>query len=237
MLHRDHLQRCQVVAVVGGACAIREHQAFVAAVVRLSHRGVNADVRGDATEDNVLDTLGAEDHVKIRGVEGALTRLVDDGLVGKRGELGDDVPTIFATHEDAAAGALVTNALAVGANLAGSPSLVGREVSQVRAVALTGVHDVVACFTHGVHDLSDGLDGLTSQGNVVAHFVHVATDATEVRLHVDDNQGGVLGLHVPIVGPAVARSAVRGWKGRPCLFCFWVEGASGERRVATTETR
>ncbi len=54
-LHRHHLQRGQVVAVVGGAGAVLEQQALVAAVVGVAHRGVHADVGGDAGEDEVGD--------------------------------------------------------------------------------------------------------------------------------------------------------------------------------------
>ena len=47
-LHLDHLQGSQVVSVVRCPCTIREHQAFITAVIRLSHRGVNADIGGNA---------------------------------------------------------------------------------------------------------------------------------------------------------------------------------------------
>src|SRR5207248_544037 len=47
-LHLDHLQRMLVVALVGRAAAIVQQYAFEAAVVRLAHGGVDADVGGNA---------------------------------------------------------------------------------------------------------------------------------------------------------------------------------------------
>jgi len=41
------------IARIGGAGAVREHQAFVAAVVRLAHRRMDAHVRGDAREHDI----------------------------------------------------------------------------------------------------------------------------------------------------------------------------------------
>ena len=48
-------ERRRVVAEVGGAAAVLEQQALEAAVVGLAHGGVDADVGGDAGQDEVVD--------------------------------------------------------------------------------------------------------------------------------------------------------------------------------------
>ena len=77
-LHGDHLERGQMVPVVGRAGAVREQQTFVAAIVGVAHGRVDADVGRDAGERDVLDALAMEQQVQIGGVERTLPRLVDD---------------------------------------------------------------------------------------------------------------------------------------------------------------
>ena len=60
-------------------------QAFEAAVVRLAHRGVHADVRGDAGQDQVRDAPRAQDQFEVGRAERALAGLVDDDLARQRG--------------------------------------------------------------------------------------------------------------------------------------------------------
>lgn len=79
-LHLDHLERMLVVALVGRAAAIVQQHAFEAAVVGLTHGGVDADVGGDARKNDVLDAADAQDQLKIGGAERTLAGLVDDGL-------------------------------------------------------------------------------------------------------------------------------------------------------------
>ena len=140
-LHLDHLDRCQMVAVVGGAAAILQHQAFEAAVVGLAHGGVDADIGGDAGEDDVFDAALVEDQFQVGGAERALAGLVDDRLAFDRVEFGDDVPARFAAHQDAAAGAGIADA---GIDAARAPALVGGQVGKVGPVALARVDDGVA---------------------------------------------------------------------------------------------
>ena len=85
-----------------GAHAVLEHEAVVAPVVGFAHRGVDADFRRHAGDDELLDAAVLQDRVKVGGVEGALARLVDDRLAGLRVELGDDVVARLAAHQDAA---------------------------------------------------------------------------------------------------------------------------------------
>src|SRR5438445_358571 len=64
-LHLDHLDRRQVVAVVGRPAAILQHHAFIAAVIGLAHGGVHADIRGDAGQHDILDAALVEDQLQI----------------------------------------------------------------------------------------------------------------------------------------------------------------------------
>src|SRR5882757_3497367 len=54
-LHLDHLDRGQMIAVVGRTAAILQHHAFIAAVIGLAHGGVDADIGSDAREHDVVD--------------------------------------------------------------------------------------------------------------------------------------------------------------------------------------
>ena len=62
------------------------------------------------------------------------------------GQLGDDVPTLLAADEDTAARTRVADA---GADLPGTPALVGGQIGQVGAVAFAGVDDGVAQLSQG----------------------------------------------------------------------------------------
>src|SRR4051794_11983743 len=72
-LHLDHLQGGEVVVVIGGASAILEQQALVAAVVGLAHGGVDTDVGCDAGEHQVGDAGGPQAQVEVGGIERAFT--------------------------------------------------------------------------------------------------------------------------------------------------------------------
>ena len=77
-LHLDHVERGEMVLDLGRRAAIRQQQALVAAVVGVAHRGVHADVGGDAGEDDVADALRLQHQFEVGGEERALARLVDD---------------------------------------------------------------------------------------------------------------------------------------------------------------
>src|SRR5260370_1242576 len=70
--------------------AIGEHDAAVAAVVRLPHAGVDADLGGHAANEQILDPVPGQEGIQMGLVEGALARLVDDRLAGNPRELGHD---------------------------------------------------------------------------------------------------------------------------------------------------
>ena len=65
---------------------------------------------------------------------------------------------------------------------------------------LTGMHDVKSSrpshCQHGPNWLNRG----TSEGQVVAHLVHIATTAAEVDLHINYQQHRIFWTHIPIKG-------------------------------------
>src|SRR5205085_10093215 len=154
-LHLDHLEGGQMIAVVGRAAAILEQHAFEAAIVRLAHGGVDANVGGDAGENEVADLPRPQDELEIGGAEAALAGLVDDRFAGKRRKLCDDLPAGLAAHQDAAARARIADA---GTDLLRAPPLVGRQVGEIRPVALAGVDDLIMFGAHGGEHAADRLD-------------------------------------------------------------------------------
>src|SRR5579871_205154 len=204
VLHLHHLDRRRVVAGVGGRAAVLEQQTLVAAVVRLAHGGVDADVRGDAGQDQVGDPPLAQDEVEVRRAEGPLPRLVDDRLSRPRRQLGDDVPPRLAPDQDAAAGSRVADAdPLVAGRPPRAPALVGGQVGEIRAVPLARVDDRVAARAHAGQDASDRLDAGARQTDVVAEQIDVAALAAEVGLHVDHHQRRVLAPEIAVPGPGI----------------------------------
>ena len=65
-----------------GADAVGGHEALVAAVVGLPHGGVDADFRGDAGDDELLDAAVLQDGMQVGGPKSAFAGLVDDRLAG-----------------------------------------------------------------------------------------------------------------------------------------------------------
>src|SRR3984957_3265471 len=120
-LHLDHLQRRQMIVVVRRGATIFEQKALKAAVVRLAHRRVHADVCRDTSKDKIVDAARAHHECEMGRAERAFTRLVDDRLSGQRLQFVDDIPTRLATHKDASAWSLVADA---GADSLRAPALV-----------------------------------------------------------------------------------------------------------------
>ena len=69
-----------MIVVVCGAGAIRKNQTLVATIIGLTHRGMNADIRGDAGQNEILNSLLPQEHIEICRVKGTLPRLVNDRL-------------------------------------------------------------------------------------------------------------------------------------------------------------
>src|SRR5260370_22705747 len=87
----DHLQAHGLELWKVGSHAVFEHEAVIAPVVGFAHRGVDADFGRYAGDDELLDAAALKDCVEIGGEEGALARLVDHRLAGRRAELRHDV--------------------------------------------------------------------------------------------------------------------------------------------------
>ena len=81
-----------MVSYVRRRAAVREEQAFIAAIIRVPHGGVHAHVGRDPREHDISNPALAEHHVEVRCVKRALAGLVDDGLAVDRPKLGDDLP-------------------------------------------------------------------------------------------------------------------------------------------------
>src|SRR5712671_360956 len=82
--------------------AIRYDDAFVAAVVRLTHRGIHADFGGNPADDQLSDVAVLQHRVEVGGVKGALPRLVNHRLARQRIKFGDDVVPGLAAYQDPA---------------------------------------------------------------------------------------------------------------------------------------
>src|SRR5471032_896336 len=111
-----------MVALVGGAGAILEDQALEPAIVGLAHRGVYADIGGDAGQHDIVDATRAQHQLEIGSAERALARLVDHRLALFRRQFRDDFPARLAAHQDAPARAGIADART---DLPRAPALVG----------------------------------------------------------------------------------------------------------------
>ena len=199
-LHLDHLERMVVISLVGRPAAILEQQAFETAVVRLAHRGVHADIGGDAGEDHILDCAQSQHQFEIGGAERALARFVDDRLVFFRSEVGDDVPARLAAHQDEAAWPRIADA---GADPTRTPALVRRQVGEIGTMALAGVEDVEAFLSRCLEHALDRLDRRAREREIVAHLVDIAADPAEIGLHIDDDECGILRPQVAVIRPRI----------------------------------
>src|SRR5208282_6636569 len=115
-------------------------------------------------------------------------------------KLRDDFPTGLAAHQNAAARSGIAD---TGADLPRAPALVCRQVGEIGAMALAGMKDMEALGAGRRERALDRLDRRARQREVVAHLVDVAADTTEIGLHVDDDQDGILRAKIAVVRPKV----------------------------------
>src|SRR5205085_11577509 len=118
----------------------------------------------------------------------------------ERRELRDDLPTLLAAHQDAAARPRIADA---GTDLARAPALVGRQVGEIGPVSLAGVDDVVLSRAHGGEHALDRLYRRAGEREIVAHGIDIAALAAEIGLHVDDDERRVFGTQFAIIGPRI----------------------------------
>src|SRR4029079_4762152 len=182
-LHRDHLQRGAIIAVIGRASTIGEHQTLIAAIVGIAHRGVNANVGGDSTKHDVLNSAPAKKKIQICRIEGSFSRLVDNRFAFERRQFRYDFPAWLTTNENLSARPLVAD---TGTDALAAPSFVCRQVRQIRTMALTRVHDMKSFRAGLAKNTLNWPNWRAREGNVVAHLVDVAAFTTEIGLHVDN---------------------------------------------------
>ena len=100
---------------------------------------MNANVSGDSTKHDVLNSSSAKEQIQIGRVEGSFAGLVDDGFAFKRRQFRNNFPAWLTTNEDFSARTGIADS---GADALTAPSLVRRQVRQIRTVAFARVHDV-----------------------------------------------------------------------------------------------
>ena len=74
-------------------------------------------------------------------------------------------------------------------------------------MAFARMDDVITIGACGCEHGSDRLDGRAGERQIVAHAVHIAAFAAEIRLHIDDDERGVLGRKIAVERPRI-------WIGR-----------------------
>ena len=189
---------------------------------------MDANIRRDASEHEIADAASPQQQFEIGRVERSLARLVDDRLARQRRELGDDLPTRLAAHEDAPARPRVADARA---NAARAPALVLGQVRQVGAVPLARVNDVIALRSKRGERALDGLNGRAGQGDIVSHRIHVSSATAKIGLHVDDDERRVGGIKGAIIGPGVGIAG----NGACFLGHLMIDSSPGTSRPALLE--
>ena len=167
-----------------GRAAVRNHDAAIAAVVGLAHRGVDADFRGDAAHQEVLDAVLLQDIVELGGVECALARLVDHDLAGARIQRGNDVVAGLAADQDAAHRAGIADAQGWRT----ARDLRRRRVGEVRQMSLAGMDDEDAVISRRRQHGGDRLHRAGQLRDVIAEGLAKTARLHEVALHVDDDK-------------------------------------------------
>ena len=179
-----------------GADAVFEHEAVVAAVVSLPHRGVDADLGRHPGDDELLHVPVLQDGVQIGGVERALAGLVDDRLAGLGIKLGNDVVAGFAAHQNAAHRAGVADRRrAAAADLLGR-----RQIAEVGPMAFARMENRKTGGAPRRQQLPVRLDGAPQLRNVVAEHFAEAARLEEIALHVDDQKRATLGRERERIG-------------------------------------
>jgi len=212
--HLHHLESKEIVAKVSGSSAIFQNNTFKASIVSFTECSVNTYISGNARKNEVSNALCAQQQLEISCIEGALARLVDDDLIGCWFELRDDIPTKFTADKNSATGARFADRCT---DLLASPQLVCRQIREIRTMAFARVNHHDALLTTSLQNALDGFDRLAHDGNVIAHLIDIAALGTEVDLHIDHNQSGIVLVELAIVRPCVRLRLLDEDFGR---FCF-----------------
>ncbi len=167
---------------IGGA-AVGQHDAAKAAVVGFAHRGIDADFRGHAGDEQRIDPPVAQHEFKIGLVKCPFARFVDDRLALERIKLRDDVVTGFAANQDASHRTAGADA---GGGIA-ALDLMRRRVRQIGPMPLAGVNDEeVQAPGRGKHRAARR-HRRAQERNIVAERFAEAARLQKIALHVDND--------------------------------------------------
>ena len=141
------LSAASVIALVGRAAAILQHQAFEAAVIGLAHGGVHADIGGDA---------GQHDDCRCRAVRSISSRSVaqNEPLPGLSmiGSPGSGARSGMISQPGSPRTRMRPHGPGIadaGADALRAPALVRRQIGEVGPMALARVEDVIALARMG----------------------------------------------------------------------------------------
>src|SRR5713226_654076 len=130
-----------------------------------------AHVGGDTSKHQIANRRAAQNQLKIRGKEGALTGFVDDRFAVDGREFRDDLPSRFTTYQYSSTRPLITDSRS---DLTAAPLLVCRQVGQIGPVAFPGMHHMAAPSPSRRENFSGRFDGCASKRDVVTHLVDIA---------------------------------------------------------------
>ena len=173
-----------------GRAAVGQDDAAVTAVVSLAHGGVDADLGGDAGDDQILDAAIPQRQLQVGLEECALAGLIDHRLAFDRIKLWDDVVAGLAAHQDAAHRSGVADAQRRRAAL----DLGRRCIRQIRAVALARVDHQHAGRARSAEDGPARADRGLQQRDVVTERFAEPAGLEEIALHVDDDERSAIEL-------------------------------------------
>ena len=152
--------------LVARAARVGDEQALEAAVVRLAHRAVDADVGRRARDQQRADPAGRQDRREIGAPEGAVGALVDDELAGQRLQLGNDLEAGLAADQEAAERPGLADCRR---SLSDPGHPVRRQLREVGAVALAGEDHRHPCPARRLEQAARGLDCGADAVEAVAH--------------------------------------------------------------------
>jgi hypothetical protein len=155
-LHLDHFQGRRMVAWIGSGGAIRENKAFVPTIICFSHGRMDANVCGDAAEDDVPDASSLKEHIEIGPIERTFARLIDNAFSGWRSNVGNDLPAGFGTGQNFARRARDHDA---GSDAPAAPLLVSRKIRKIRSMTfarMKNLERLCACRLKNALDRPDG---------------------------------------------------------------------------------
>ena len=176
---------------------------------------MDANVCGDAAEDDVPDASSLKEHIEIGPIERTFARLIDNAFSGWRSNVGNDLPAGFGTGQNFARRARDHDA---GSDAPAAPLLVSRKIRKIRSMTFARMKNLERLCACRLKNALDRPDGRLGKGKIVTHSVHISSLSTEVGLHIDDNHGRNGGSQITVIRPRVRfgfdiSSSVRVFRG------------------------